>query len=178
MLFKGLSFSLGPGDAAQVQGANGTGKSSLIRVIAGLLPAFAGTVEREGALALTDERLALDANATLGHALGHWGRLDGAATEQRDAALAALDLAALADVPVRMFSTGQRKRAALARVVQSGAPIWLLDEPANGLDTASIERLGAAIAVHRAAGGIVLAASHQPLPLADAQVFAITDYAP
>jgi len=76
-------------------------------------------------------------------------------------------------VPVRMLSTGQRKRAALARVAASGAPLWLLDEPANGLDADGEARLGAAIAAHRAGGGAILAASHQPLDLPDARRVAL-----
>jgi heme exporter protein A len=78
-----------------------------------------------------------------------------------------------AEVPVRMLSTGQRRRATLARVIASNAPIWLLDEPASGLDTASLDALAAAMAVHRANGGIVLAASHQPLGLDRAQEIAL-----
>ena len=74
-----------------------------------------------------------------------------------------MGLAHLADVPVRMLSAGQRKRAALARVIASGAPLWLLDEPANGLDADGLARLDAAMAAHRAAGGAILAATHQPL---------------
>ncbi|MFN3388332.1 MAG: ATP-binding cassette domain-containing protein, partial [Allosphingosinicella sp.] len=81
----------------------------------------------------------------------------------------AMGLARLADVPVRMLSTGQRKRAAPARVVAGGAPLWLLDEPANGLDAEGQERLAAAMAAHRRSGGAILAASHQPLGLGDAQ---------
>ena len=84
-----------------------------------------------------------------------------------------MGLAPLAEVPVRMLSTGQRKRAALARVVASGAPLWLLDEPANGLDADGLARLEAAMAAHRAAGGAILAASHQPLALAGAQTVAL-----
>jgi heme exporter protein A len=72
-----------------------------------------------------------------------------------------------------MLSTGQRKRAALARVVASGAPLWLLDEPANGLDTDGQERLAAAMAAHRAGGGAILAATHQPLGLDDARQVAL-----
>ncbi len=83
--------------------------------------------------------------------------------------MGALGLSLLAQVPVRMLSTGQRKRATLARVVASGAPLWLLDEPANGLDTEGQERLGAAMAEHRLRGGAILAASHQPLGLDEAQ---------
>ena len=98
-------------------------------------------------------------------ALGFWAKLDGARPE---AGMDAMGLAPLADVPVGMLSTGQRKRAVLARVVASGAPLWLLDEPANGLDTEGQERLAGAMAAHRRAGGAVLAASHQPLGLESA----------
>jgi heme exporter protein A len=78
-----------------------------------------------------------------------------------------MGLERLAHVPVRMLSTGQRRRAALARVIASGAPLWLLDEPANGLDADGEARLAAAMAAHRASGGAILAASHQPLALPD-----------
>jgi len=162
LLFDGLDLVIGPGGAALVTGPNGAGKSSLIRVAAGLLAATAGTVERSAAAALADEKLALDPKLGLARALAFWGRLDGA---DAAAAMAALDLTALAQIPVRMLSTGQRKRAALARVIASGAPLWLLDEPANGLDGDGLARLEGAIAAHRAGGGAVLAASHQPLGL-------------
>jgi heme exporter protein A len=176
MLFRGVSFALAPGDALHVTGPNGMGKSSLIRVLAGLLPAYAGTVELRGRMALADERVALDQGQPLARALAHWAQLDGTDTADIARALAAVDLAHLADVPVRFLSTGQRKRALLARIQVSRAAVWLLDEPANGLDTASIERLGAMIAAHRTGGGIVLAASHQPLPMQGAQTLALADF--
>lgn len=166
LLFEGLSLSVGPGEAAWVQGPNGVGKSSLLRVIAGLLRPFEGTVETDGRLALADDGLALDRDRPLGAALDFWARLDGG--ESRPA-LQAMGLAHLSEVPVRILSTGQRKRAELARTIASGADIWLLDEPANGLDTDSLERLSAAMAAHRAGGGIVVAASHQPLALPGAR---------
>ena len=166
LLFEGLDLVLEPGGAALIAGPNGAGKSSLIRLAAGLLQASAGTVERSGRAALADEGLALDPKLGLARALGFWSRLDGSDASQ---AMAAMGLAALADVPVRMLSTGQRKRSVLARVVASGAPLWLLDEPANGLDGDGEERLAAAIAAHRAGGGAILAASHQPLDLPGAE---------
>jgi heme exporter protein A len=162
LLFEGLDLTLAAGGAAVVSGPNGAGKSSLIRVAAGLLRAAAGAVERGGAASLADEGLALDPRLTLGRALAFWARLDRA---DSGAGMTAMGLTGLAGVPVRMLSTGQRKRATLARVVASGAPLWLLDEPANGLDAEGLERLAAALRAHRADGGAVLAASHLPLGL-------------
>jgi heme exporter protein A len=178
VLFRGVSFALKAGEALHVTGPNGLGKSSLIRVLAGLLPAYAGTVDVTGRMALADERVALDQGQPLARALAHWAQLDGTDTGDIARALLAVDLAHLADVPVRFLSTGQRKRALLARIELSRAPVWLLDEPANGLDTASIERLGTLMAAHRAGGGIVLAASHQPLPLARAQTLPLAEFVP
>lgn len=168
ILFEGLGFRLGPGEAGLVLGPNGVGKSSLIRIAAGLLAPLGGRVEGEGARALLSDAAALDAERALADALGFWAGLDG----RRGAVAAALEavgLAALAEVPVRLLSTGQRRRAAFARVLASGAPVWLLDEPGNGLDIASLAMLEARIAEHRAGGGIVLVATHQPIALPDAQ---------
>jgi heme exporter protein A len=164
VLFAGLSCAFGPGDAGVVTGPNGIGKSSLIAMIAGLLPPFAGRIAHGGVRALLSEAAALDPELPLARALGFWAAIDGRGDAVADA-LAAVDLAPLADVPVRFLSTGQRRRAAMARVIASGAAIWLLDEPANGLDTASVARLAAVIEAHRAAGGIALVATHFDLGL-------------
>lgn len=155
LLFEQLDLVLGPGEAIQVMGPNGSGKSSLIRLAAGLLRQESGAVERTSA-ALSDERLALDCELPLGGALGFWG----GATEE---AMEALGLASLAGVPVRLLSTGQAKRASLARVAASSAPLWLLDEPLNGLDQSAAERFAALVERHRQSGGAVVAASHSPL---------------
>lgn len=165
LLFRGMDFTVEAGQAALVAGPNGVGKSSLIRMAAGLLKPVAGAVVRRGRMAMSDENLALDMNRPLGRALAFWARIDGAKDDAVDRALRALSLDHLAGVPVRMLSTGQRKRAMLARVMASGAPVWLLDEPANGLDAASLELLGGIMQIHLAGGGLILAASHQPLPL-------------
>jgi heme exporter protein A len=144
-----------------------------MRIAAGLLPASAGAIEREGAIAFAGEAAALDARLPLAQALGYWARLDGRSPDDIEAALGAMGIASLAPVPVRMLSTGQRKRAALARVIAGRADIWLLDEPGNGLDTASTARLAAAIAAHRAGGGVAMVATHQPLDLPGAMSIAL-----
>lgn len=165
MLFEKLGFTLEPGDAAIVSGPNGVGKSSLLRLAAGLLAPVSGKIRRTGRFALADEALALDRQLSLAKALQFWGDIDGGSVSD---ALAAVALDHLGQVPVRILSTGQRKRAVLARVIASGADVWLLDEPGNGLDMASLKTLATVISDHRFRGGIVLAASHQPLGIEDA----------
>jgi heme exporter protein A len=161
-LFAEVSFSLGGGDALWVRGSNGAGKSSLLRLAAGLLKAATGSVHGSPA-ALADEALALDEEMRLERALRWWARMDGSPEKVREA-LAAFGLLHLADVPVRMLSTGQARRARLARVLTTGAPLWLLDEPLNGLDSEGVEALGRVLERHRSEGGAVLTASHVPLP--------------
>ena len=155
LLFEDLDLALGAGEALQVAGPNGSGKSSLIRLAAGLLREEAGRIERSP-LALADDNLALDPELPLDRALEFWGGTTGAAMD-------VLGIAHLAQVPVRLLSSGQAKRAALARVAASGAPLWLLDEPLNALDREGARRLADIVERHRAKGGAVLAASHQPL---------------
>lgn len=173
LLFEDLSLTLRAGEAALVIGPNGAGKSSLLRLAAGLLTPSAGGIVREGRIALAAEAAALDEELSLFEALAFWGRLDGRNDETVALALAAMGLAQIAEVPVRLLSTGQRRRATIARVIASGAPIWLLDEPASGLDAASLDALTSVMAGHRAGGGIILAASHQPIGLRDAQELAL-----
>ena len=156
LLFDDLDLVVGPGEALHVAGPNGSGKSSLIWLAAGLLRPERGCVERSP-LALADDHLALDREISLQRALRFWA-------DAVDAPMAALGIAHLADIPVRLLSSGQAKRAALARVVGSGVLLWLLDEPLNALDSDGTTRLIGLIETHRAAGGAVVAASHQPLP--------------
>ena len=174
LLFRGLSLQCESGDAVHVTGANGIGKSSLLRILAGLLRPYAGEVGREGGMGLVDERLALDANLPLGQALAFWERLDGCSEPGR--ALELLQLGALMDVPVRYLSTGQKKRAALARLLNRNCPIWLLDEPLNGLDSEAQAVFETLIAQHCAGGGIAVVASHQPIALSSPQVVALAEY--
>jgi len=158
LLFEDLDLELGAGEAVQLTGPNGSGKSSLIRLAAGLLRPAAGRIERGGRAALADEHLALDREMPLGRGLAFWNT--GAEPKE---AMDTMGLGNLAAIPVRLLSTGQARRARLARVIASAAPLWLLDEPLNGLDADGVGALTKAIRNHREAGGAVLAASHQPL---------------
>lgn len=169
-LFSDVSFRLAVGEALFVSGPNGVGKSSLLRLLAGLLAPASGRVEAVGGVALADEHPALDLTQPLAKALGFWAALD---RGDALAGLGAVGLSHLARVPVRMLSTGQKRRATLARTVASGADIWLLDEPANGLDAAAVTMLEGLIVAHRARGGIAVVASHQPMLVPDAQALVL-----
>jgi heme exporter protein A len=180
LVFSGLSLTVADGGALLLTGPNGSGKSTLLRLLAGLVRAEAGRLRWCGQDALADlsEHAArvsyvghLDAvkfGLTVTENLSVWARPAAVA-----AALAAVGLTALADLPAKMLSAGQRRRLALARLALRPAPIWLLDEPTLGLDAASVARFGAMLAAHRAAGGAVVAATHLPLPLPDAGELAL-----
>lgn len=157
-------------------GANGTGKTTLIRALAGLTTPYAGEIHCEGATGLLDERTALDPDQPLGKALRFWERVDGCGDPA--GARLVMGLEPLMDVPVRYLSTGQRKRAGLAALLCRNVPIWLLDEPLSGLDAAAIDQVTALIALHVSGGGIALIASHQPLAIKGLRTLAIEDYAP
>ena len=175
MLFRGLSLALEPGDVLHIEGANGIGKTSLLRILAGLLPPFAGTVEHKGAIGLMDDRPALDPDLPLGKALAFWEKLDGCRDAGR--AVEVLQLAPLMDVPVRYLSTGQRKRAALARLLNRNCPIWLLDEPLNGLDAQAQASFEALVALHCGGGGLAIVASHQAMALPSPRVIELSEFA-
>ncbi len=163
-----VSFSLDAGGALLLLGPNGAGKSTLLRVIAGLCRmeagriTYAGSDELAGRVGYIGHQDAIKPGLTAAENLAFASALSGRPVAP---ALASLDLTSLADLPARMLSAGQKRRLALARLVVSGAPLWLLDEPTLGLDTASVARFGAVLAEHRARGGLVIAATHLPLPL-------------
>ena len=173
VLFSGLSLALAPGAALHLAGPNGIGKSSAMRILAGLMRPFAGSIERDGSIGLLDERPALDPELPLGRALAFWQRIDG----PHDNELARLGLSGLGDVPVRYLSTGQKKRAAFARLLGQGAAIWLLDEPLNGLDKDGAALAEKLAAEHCAAGGICVIASHQPFAMAGMMRLDIAEFA-
>jgi heme exporter protein A len=171
-VFRGLSFALEAGDALLVRGPNGSGKSSLLRLLAGFLLPAMGTLTCAGQPIADD----LPAHRARLHYVGHANavkgvlgvrenldfatRLCGRATESIDAALETFGLAALADGPARYLSAGQQRRLALARLLAAPRELWLLDEPAVGLDQASRARLEQALASHREAGGLAVIATH------------------
>jgi heme exporter protein A len=159
-VLRNFSLQANAGDIIWIRGANGVGKSTLLRAIAGLLALSAGSLAINGTLALTDDMIGLDGDRSLEDALRFWAKLDGAGPAQLEAALQALDLVGLAEIPVRMLSAGQKRRGALARMIACGAQIWLLDEPYNGLDQANVARLDAVVQRHAGTGGISLIASH------------------
>lgn len=176
VLFRDLSLALASGDALQVRGPNGAGKTSLLRIVAGLLRPLAGQFSSAGTIGLLDEHPALDPHRTLGAALNFWAQFDGVGFLARESIADRLGLGDLPDVPVRYLSTGQRKRAAFARLVGQDAAIWLLDEPLNGLDTAGAGLVEELAAAHCGAGGICVIASHQPFDLAGLQTLDLEGY--
>jgi heme exporter protein A len=183
-VFAHVSATLGGGELLALIGRNGSGKTTLLRALALLTPHQAGTISWQGRDVAEAPEVWRGQLAWLGHVDGLKGdltlaenlvaaeRLRGVgtpSTSRLDAALAAFDLAALATRPARTLSAGQRRRAALARVVLSAAPLWLLDEPTNALDGPAQAALRAALQRHLGAGGIVVAATHAPLDIAGAR---------
>lgn len=174
------------GGALVVRGANGSGKTSLLRLLAGLLPPAAGSVlwsgrdvraDREAwgrAMRYVGHRDAVQPLLTVAENVAFQARMAGGGGALRvGAALEAFGLAALADAPARFLSAGQRRRTALARLLAAPAPVWLLDEPEAGLDSAAAAALAAVMAEHRAAGGVVVAAAHGEPGLAGAETLSL-----
>lgn len=172
-LFNGLTFALNPGEAGALTGANGAGKTSLLRAVAGLIRPDAGTIDfgmdateaRRGRLHLMGHLEGLKggraARDELDFQAGYLGA-DGTGIER---AVERLGLSPLLDLETRKLSAGQRRRLAMGRLVAAPRTLWLLDEPLAPLDAAWRTRVGEIMAEHLAGGGIILAAVHDPLPV-------------
>ena len=196
-VFARLAFTVGSGEALVLRGPNGSGKSSLLRCMAALLRPLGGAILWDGRRISDDP----EAHRRRLHFLGHqdaikpvlsveenlafWSEIRGtdshspeAAAELRAGALAQFAIEDLAKLPARLLSAGQRRRLALARLVASPAPLWLLDEPTAALDEPSVARFETAVAAHRARGGSVVLAAHGSLDLPDARTLALSDFAP
>jgi heme exporter protein A len=187
LVFRDVSFTLEAGGALLLIGPNGAGKSSLIRLLAGLTPPAAGDLLWQGENALDDPPLHATRLAFVGHmdaikpgltVADNLGLMRPCPRADILAALATVDLDHFADLPARLLSSGQRRRLALSRLALSAAPLWLLDEPTTGLDAASVRRLESNFARHRAAGGMIIAATHLPLDLPGAIPFDLSRMAP
>jgi heme exporter protein A len=183
LLFSGLDFAVARGSLLHVRGRNGSGKTTLLRTLCGLYTQDSGEIRWQGERI---GRLAEDYRRDLlyfGHLNGIKGDLTGienlklAATLDDDAAedeaiwdaLARIGLAGFEDLPTRMLSQGQKKRVALARLILSRAPLWILDEPFTALDVDAVDLLQGLIADHVASGGMTLLTTHQAVPLTSGQ---------
>jgi heme exporter protein A len=168
-----LSLSVAQGELLAVTGPNGSGKSTLLRLLAGLLRPSAGEIRLEP----DEDRPRAQCIHYLGHLdglkpgftvaenLDFWRKMDDRPDRRTPEALDAVGLRDLADTPVHFLSAGQRRRVAIARLLVTQRPVWLLDEPSAGLDAAAEGRLGAIVAAAQDRGTIVVAASHQSLPV-------------
>ncbi len=184
MVFSGVDFAVESGGALVLTGANGSGKSSLLRLMAGLGQAAEGRIAWDGVgiddsdedhgsrLAYLGHADAVKPHLTVAENIEFWVTLRLGGTAARDAVVAALKVLAidhLADVPGRYLSAGQRRRVNLARVIAVGPRLWLLDEPTTALDRDTIARLEAAMADARAGGAMVVLSTHSNMALGDAK---------
>lgn len=175
VVFRGLSFTVSGGEAVEVVGPNGSGKSSLLRLVAGLVPLAGGRLALEGG----DEEASLAEQShycghqdafkpalTVAENLSFWTSFLGGGADEIHPALERLGLGHLADLPAGYLSAGQRRRLALGRLLTVKRPLWLLDEPTAALDAASQKVLAGIMAEHVEGGGLLMAATHQPLGIA------------
>jgi len=177
-VFAGVSFSVASGEALTITGRNGAGKSSLLRMLVGLVRVAHGRIALDGGdpeLNVAEQahylghQDALKPSLSVAENLRFWSGFLGAGAADIVEPLAAVGLDTLADLPAAYLSAGQRRRLSIARILAVKRPIWLLDEPTSALDAAAQERLGEFMQTHIAGGGLILAATHSALGLADAQ---------
>ncbi|MER8631860.1 heme ABC exporter ATP-binding protein CcmA [Mesorhizobium opportunistum] len=174
-VFSGVGFALDQGQALVVTGPNGSGKSTLLRIVAGLLPVAEGSVRIEGggegfpsiasACHYLGHQNAMKPALSVAENLRFWRDFNGGGDVGVDEALETVGLGGIGHLPFGYLSTGQRRRAAIAKLLVSQRPLWLLDEPTAGLDKASEARFAGLMAKHCAEGGMIVAATHLPLGL-------------
>ena len=175
VVLEGLSLRLTAGQAVVLRGPNGIGKTTLLRTLAGLQPAVAGTINLPPeSLAYAAHADGLKATLTLRENLEFWAHIHGVATIEP--ALQAMNLIDLQDRRAANLSAGQKRRSGLARLLVTGRPIWVLDEPTVSLDAASVALFAGVVRAHLAAGGMALLATHIDLGLPEAQVLDLAPY--
>lgn len=174
-VLEGVSFGLRPGRALVLRGANGIGKTTLLRSLAGLQPPVAGQngIPAE-AIAYASHADGLKATLSVTENLGFWAAVYG--TGDPGAAIDRMNLAALRDRPAANLSAGQKRRLGLARLLVSGRPVWMLDEPTVSLDAASVALFAGVVRDHLAGGGAALIATHIDLGLDEAEVLDLTPF--
>lgn len=185
-VFAGVSFAVSSGEILAVTGRNGAGKSSLLRTVVGLVRVAQGRLTLEGGdpeLTVAEQahylghQDALKPSLSVGENLRFWAGFLGHKATETVAALAAVGLDSVADLPAAYLSAGQRRRLSIARLLAVKRPIWLLDEPMSTLDAAAQERLAGLMRAHLAEGGLVLAATHGPLGIAPTRELQLDQFA-
>lgn len=185
-VFTGINFAVGSGEVLAITGRNGAGKSSLLRTLVGLVRIAHGNLTLEGGdseLTIAEQahylghQDALKPSLSVGENLRFWAGFLGHKTADTGAALAAVGLEPLADLPAAYLSAGQRRRLSIARLLAVKRPIWLLDEPMSTLDAAAQDRLAGLMRAHLAEGGLILAATHGPLGIAATRELRLDEFA-
>lgn len=168
-VLEGVSFGVGSGEAMILRGPNGIGKTTLLRTVAGLQPPLKGRIglERE-AMAYAAHADGIKATLSVRENLEFWAAVF--ATGDVASALEAFDLTALADRAAGGLSAGQKRRLGLARLVVTGRPVWVLDEPTVSLDAEAVLMFAQAVRTHLANGGLALMATHIDLGMSEARV--------
>ncbi|MAH83133.1 MAG: heme ABC exporter ATP-binding protein CcmA [Rhodospirillaceae bacterium TMED8] len=188
-VFVGVTFSINSGGAVLVKGPNGIGKSTMLRILAGLMRPIYGTLKWHDHKTHVEPEIHFKRIHYVGHHdpvkpaltvienVSFWASLHGT-RDHVQSALEEFDIAHLADVPARFLSAGQKRKVNLTRILTAPTRLWLLDEPTTGLDAATVAKFEQCMAAHRNSGGMIILSTHTPLDLPEAQVLNLSDYQP